>query len=73
MRFLTDHLKKVDEGYFEHQRFAFKFAWSMALGTLACVIHGIFPFLCEKTGSTIIKELNGKLVGNRGSEETGPS
>ncbi|NKB76197.1 MAG: hypothetical protein GKR96_03905 [Gammaproteobacteria bacterium] len=73
MSFLTAHLKKVDESYFQHQKFALKFAWSMAAGSFACLVHAIFPFLCEKTGSSIIKDLHTQLVGNRGSDESEPN
>ena len=51
MSFLTKHLEEANESYFEHGAFALKFASLMLCGGLAAVVHGIFPFLFEKTGS----------------------
>jgi hypothetical protein len=37
----------------------------MVLGGLACVLHGLLPFLFVKTGSKQIETLHGKMVVNR--------
>jgi len=65
MKFLTTHLNKVNEGYFEHMAHAFSFFGVMFLGSIACLLHGIFPFLFEKTGSSIITKLHDRMVTNR--------
>ncbi len=61
----TQHPTTVGEGYFEHMGQAFSFAGAMALGALACAAHGVFPFLCLKTGSTTIRRLHDRMVTHR--------
>ena len=34
-----------------------KLSIKMAFGSLCLLIHSIFPFLCETTGTDIVKEL----------------
>ena len=41
-RFFLDHPTSIGETYAEHQRHAFRFAFSLFRGALACFIHGIF-------------------------------
>lgn len=55
----------MGESYGEHFIAAGTFAASMALGTIACLIHAVFPFLFVKTGSRIITGLHGRMVTNR--------
>ena len=47
----TDHPKSVDETYGEHLVMASSFGLRMILGGIACLIHGLLPFLFVKTGS----------------------
>ena len=56
----TEHPKAVDETYFGHMRFALGFATQLTLAALAALTHAIFPFLCERTASDIIKRLHAK-------------
>lgn len=65
MRWFTDHPRTVDETYFEHMGMASGFGWRMIVGGCACLVHGIFPFLFEKTGSRIITDLHDRMVANR--------
>lgn len=61
----SEHPKSVGESYFEHMGMAFSFSGRMLVAGLACFIHGVFPFLCVKTGSMAITELHGRMVTNR--------
>ena len=61
----TEHPASVGETYFEHLRSASSFSGRMALGAIACFLHGVFPFLCQKTGSRQICELHDRMVANR--------
>lgn len=61
----TDHPQSVGETYFEHLVHASGFGVRMVLGGLACVLHGLLPFLFVKTGSKQIETLHGKMVVNR--------
>lgn len=61
----TQHPASVGETYTEHMVSAWSFSGRMALGALACFAHGLFPFLCTRTGSGIINELHGRMILNR--------
>jgi len=69
MRKLTDaftkHPASVNETYFQHMGMAFGFGGRMVVAGLACLVHGIFPFLCMRTGSRTIAELHGRMVTHR--------
>lgn len=65
MKLFTDHPASVNETYTEHAGFAFGFGLRMIVGGLACCLHGIFPFLFERTGSRIIISLHQRLAANR--------
>jgi hypothetical protein len=34
----------------------------MILGGLGCLVHAVFPFLCERTGSETVRRLNATLA-----------
>ena len=57
----TAHPRSVGETYLEHAAFACRYGVKMTLGGLAAMVHGVFPFLFEKTGSRITRELNAAL------------
>ena len=57
----TDHPHDVGETYLEHGVFACRYGAKMTWGGIAAFIHGIFPFLFQKTGSRITRELNETL------------
>ena len=65
MHYFTKHLEYINEGYFEHMSHALRFTLQLAAGAMACLVHAIFPFLCEKTGSNIIRKLNHDMVTHR--------
>ena len=58
----TKHPHEVGETYGEHFSNAFRFGLTMIGGGIACLVHAIFPFLCERTGSETVRGLNGRLV-----------
>jgi ABC-type transporter MlaC component len=55
----------VNEGYFEHARFALLFATLLMTAALAAFVHAIIPAVCEKTASQIVQRLFEKSK-NRG-------
>jgi hypothetical protein len=61
----TEHPASVGESYLQHLRTAFGFALRMWIGGAACFVHALFPFLCMRTGSDCIAELNERMVRNR--------
>ncbi len=54
----TAHPRDVGESYLEHCVFACRYGAKMTLGGIAAFVHGLFPFLFQKTGSRITRELN---------------
>ena len=62
---LTAHLDAVGETYFQHLRHALGFSRVMLVGSVVCLIHALFPFLFERTGSNYIRTLHDRMVTNR--------
>jgi uncharacterized membrane protein YgaE (UPF0421/DUF939 family) len=57
----TKHPHEVGESYSQHFGVALRFGLRMIGGGLACFVHAIFPFLCERTGSETVRSLNASL------------
>jgi hypothetical protein len=58
----TEHPHSVGETYFQHFRFACFFGINMLIGSFACFMHALFPFVFTKTGSDIIFKMTHKLA-----------
>ena len=65
MNRLGEHLREVGETYPQHLKKAAGFGAAMLVGGIACVLHGLLPFLFVKTGSDCIRRLHGEMVENR--------
>ena len=65
MKAFTEHPESVGETYFQHMRTSFGFGAHMLLAGTGCILHGLFPFLCVKTGSNTIIKLHRKMVTHR--------
>ncbi len=65
IRSFTEHPASVGESYGEHLSRATYFGARMVLAGFACLLHGLLPFLCVRTGSRAIAELNDRMVLNR--------
>lgn len=61
----TKHPNDVGESYSEHFMVATSFGSAMILGGLACLMHGLFPFLFTTTGSRTVKLLHERMVVSR--------
>ena len=61
----TAHPRDVGETYLKHGLFACRYGVKMAAGGLAALLHGIFPFLFQATGSRITRELAATLEESR--------
>jgi hypothetical protein len=57
LRAFTQHPRAVGESYFEHLGSAAGFAATMAVGACACLLHGLFPFAFQTSGSCRIREI----------------
>ena len=65
----TKHPHDVGETYGEHFVVASSFGTAMILGGLACLVHGVLPFLFTSTGSQTIKRLHERMVVARRRKE----
>lgn len=65
MKAFTKHPQSVGETYFQHLRTSFGFGGRMMLASLGCFLHGLFPFICTRTGSKTIVKLNENMVLHR--------
>ena len=59
------HLASVGESYFQHMWHALSFTLEMLVGAACCLVHAIFPFMFEHTGSQIVNRLHDRMVVNR--------
>ncbi|WP_269715592.1 DUF6356 family protein [Caulobacter sp. NIBR2454] len=57
----TRHPAQVGETYGGHMRTAFGFGFTMIGAGLACVLHGLFPFLFVRTGSQCVERLHARM------------
>jgi hypothetical protein len=64
-RLFTEHPASVGESYGEHLVQASRFGTRMIVAGLACLVHGLLPFLFLRTGSTAINELHTRMVTHR--------
>jgi hypothetical protein len=65
LRAFTEHPASVGESYFGHLLQASTFGLRMVFAGVACVLHGIFPFLFVTTGSDAMKSLNEEMSARR--------
>jgi hypothetical protein len=66
IRAFTEHPASVGERYGEHLGRALYFGLRMMVAGIACVVHGVLPFLFVRTGSRAITELNDRMIAQRG-------
>ena len=65
LRAFTEHPASVNETYGQHLHSATSFGVRMVVGGLACLVHGLLPFLFTSTGSNTIRALHERMVTNR--------
>jgi hypothetical protein len=68
----TRHPAAVGETYGEHFVFATGVGGRMVLAGMACMLHGIFPFLFERTGSRTILDLHSQVTAGARAKLTAP-
>ncbi len=71
MRLFTEHPASVGQSYGAHLLFAARVGGRMMLGGLACVIHGLLPFLFQTTGSRTIRALHDEVARPRHADGEG--
>jgi hypothetical protein len=70
MSLFTDHPASVGETYVQHMGSASFFGSRMILAGLACMLHGLLPFLFTTTGRQTIEMLHDRMVVNRHRQPT---
>ena len=61
----TEHPATVNETYLQHLMNATGFALRMIGAGMCCLVHGLFPFLFVRTGSSAVTQLHDRMVTNR--------
>ena len=61
----TEHPASVGESYGEHFVTATGFGMTMLVAGMACLMHGVFPFMFGRTGSNAITGLYRRMVTHR--------
>ena len=65
----TDHPHSIGETYFIHLKFSCFFCLNMMAAGLACMVHGIFPFLFKTTGSDLLIKMMHRIVERKSNLE----
>ena len=65
MNRLGEHLREVGETYPQHLKKAIGFGVAMLAGGIACLLHGLLPFLFVRAGSDCIRRLHKEMVEDR--------
>ncbi len=66
----TRHPASVGESYGEHLRVASGFGIRLIFAGFACLLHGIFPFICIRTGSRCVNQLHARMAHRTPSQAT---
>jgi Family of unknown function (DUF6356) len=72
IRAFTEHPASVGESYGEHLLQAACFGTRMLFAGIACLLHGLLPFLFVHTGSRAISELNDRMLASRRRQVPAP-
>jgi hypothetical protein len=72
VKLFTAHPGSVGETYVQHLGTAYSFGARMVLAGGACILHGIFPFLFVKTGSTTVRHLHDEMISHRSRAKAAP-
>ena len=74
-RLFLSHPRSAGQGYFEHLWFAWRVAATMAGGSLAAFLHGVFPFTLQTSAGDRIRALHAQIharpVANAGPSPRG--
>jgi hypothetical protein len=66
------HPETVGETYAEHLESAWSFGARRVLAGLACLMHGVFPFLFVTTGSRAVRHLHERMITHRARVRAAP-
>jgi len=66
MNIFTKHPKQVGMTYPEHCLFAANAGMHLLAAGISCLIHSLFPFVFEKTASTMTRSLYRRFTSSEG-------
>ncbi len=61
----AEHPAAVGETYLQHMAAAVSFGSDMLIAGIACIAHGVFPFLFVHTGSNAVRRLHQRMIEQR--------
>jgi hypothetical protein len=64
-RAFSEHPQSVGETYLQHLGTAMRFSGALAVAALACLVHGLLPFLFVSTGSRQVRRLHDAMITRR--------
>ena len=68
-----EHPASVGESYLQHMGQALRFSALLCVTGVACLLHGLLPFLFKDTGSNNIRRLYQMMVTHRNRHDTSAS
>jgi hypothetical protein len=60
-RLFRDHPRSAGQTYWQHLVFAWRFGGSMAIGSIAAIVHGFLPIVYQHTAGNRVRELHQRL------------
>lgn len=69
-KLFNEHPHSVNETYWQHMVHATYFGSKMLFAGFACIVHAIFPFFFEKTGSKMITYLHNRMLETRATQKS---
>lgn len=73
LRLFTAHPASVGESYWQHLASATGFGTRMIGAGLACLLHGLFPWLFRTTGSDAVRALHARMIVHRHRAPASPA
>ncbi len=67
--FLTRHLQDADESYLQHLGFTLKVGITLIAIAFIAILHGLLPFLCTHTASSMLAHLTADMQARKAACE----
>lgn len=71
-KLFSEHPQSVGESYSQHFAAAWSFGSRMIVAGSACMLHGVFPFLFVKAGSSTVRHLHDAMITHRTRAKAAP-
>lgn len=70
-RAFTEHPKDIGENYFQHLAFTLRMTLRFIAVSIIMMIHGLLPFLFQRTGSEQIQKIYERMKTRTPADESG--